>query len=79
MSNWISVNDGLPKTLGDRVLVLCRKTDAYYKPYGDSVALFGTFGMSFRGDPEWRIEGQSFRYTTNPSHWMPIPELPKEP
>lgn len=63
MENWIKVSDRLPKP-GPDVLV----TD------GDAcmVATYSTVHSKFRffGTPHWESD--------NVTHWMPLPETPKD-
>lgn len=59
---WISVKDRLPDDEKD---VLCY--------LGDAILRFTTVGYLLDG--EWRGDGFPLRYVT---HWMPLPEPPKE-
>ena len=64
MSEWISVKDRLPKS---RFVVL-----AYEKP-------LNTINMSFyeKNSESW-IDCDSGYYLNSVTHWMPLPEPPKE-
>jgi uncharacterized protein DUF551 len=64
---WIGIKDQLP-TSSMRVLGVDITEE---KPYVD----FLTFFIDKYGNPEWSS------YTCNtfdPTHWMPVPDLPKE-
>ncbi len=64
MTEWISVKDRLPKS---RFVVL-----AYEKP-------LNTINMSFyENNSESWIDCDSGYYLNSVTHWMPLPEPPKE-
>jgi hypothetical protein len=67
MSEWISVKDRLPET---SELVLQRI---------DRVDEFPTFdlGLYYPEEKRW-INRLSSKYTCTVTHWMPIPEPPKD-
>lgn len=64
MSEWISVKDDLPDEFPYDVLVMGKnECDEYF------------YDIAFYDDGEWKSlywEGE------NITHWMPLPELPKE-
>lgn len=68
MSEWISAKDRLPKPYE---VVL---TAAYFREVSDSLVYIG----NVNGIDKWDICGvkNSGEYTV--THWMPLPELPKE-
>ena len=62
MNKWISVKNGLPEIKG--YYLVC-----YYDSYFDS---YGIDIVYFRGKSQW---AKCNKYIT---HWMPLPEPPKE-
>ena len=64
MSEWISLVDSFPEKL--KLVLLADKEDFY----------IGSFDVSFEGNLVW-IEHRELM-TIYPTHWQPLPELPKE-
>ena len=67
---WISVKDRLPED--EELYLICTESNfgkidiAYYQPIGDKFSNY---------EPFW--QGKSNR-STRVTHWMPLPEPPKE-
>lgn len=65
-SEWVSVEDRLPDTAGEFLVV-------YHPCYGDKVTSEIRVGIdSFRGKTTW-----AKRKYQRVTHWMPLPEPPK--
>lgn len=62
---WISVNDRLPECDGKYLVY------ADWNDWGDNK---GVFSCEF-ATGEWVVDSDTFDYIT---HWMPLPEPPKE-
>lgn len=68
MSQWISVEDRLPK---EQQCIL-----AYEKDYG---VMWGDYQGIKYSQPVWIVRKQGLIIrTTEVTHWMPLPEPPKE-
>ena len=66
-SEWVSVEDGLPDTAGEFLVV-------YHSCYWDKVTSEIRVGIdSFRGKTAW-----AKRKYQRVTHWMSLPEPPKE-
>lgn len=66
-SEWVSVEDRLPDTAGEFLVV-------YHPCYGDKVTSEIRVGIdSFRGKTAW-----AKRKYQRVTHWMPLPKPPKE-
>lgn len=66
MSQWISVNDRLPKEKGEYLV-------AYHPCYWDNVSEGTVVGIdSFRGKTQWAKK--KYQRVT---HWMPLPDPPE--
>lgn len=63
MSKWIKVSDSLPPVR--RVVLVCLRGD---------IALAEIFLIGADGTPMWSYTGLG----GTPTHWMPLPEAPKE-
>lgn len=63
MSKWIKVTDSLPPIR--RVVLVCLRGD---------IALAEIFLIGADGTPMWSYTGLGGA----PTHWMPLPEAPKE-
>ena len=73
MSEWISVNDRLPKT--------------WYEPenladFSDKVIVYGYYGVGvaelWRTENDYGWNGGEGYKPKNITHWMPLPKPPKE-
>ena len=66
-NEWVSVEERLPDTAGEFLVV-------YHPCYGDKVTSEIRVGIdSFRGKTAW-----AKRKYQRVTHWMPLPESPKE-
>lgn len=73
---WISVKDRLPKKITNKVLVYCKCGYIGFGHYEEFRGVKDWYnlesGKPFRG---WDLEGCE---TYEVTHWMPLPEPPKE-
>ena len=68
-NSWISVSDQLPDAKEDKCVVL---------GFSNKTARLGYFGW-VKGKIGWKhIDHPMVYFVTQPTHWMPIPEFPKE-
>jgi len=81
MSEWISVKERLPERIDDYIVVVKLKYD-WEREYGVvvDVATFNPYCENPYIDGCWNTfndwyEGQEYIHVT---HWMPLPEPPKE-
>ena len=72
-NQWISVEDDLPCNHKELISTEYDKETIYVLVIGKD-AIADTDCMEYNGK-EWRWQRNSF---FGPTHWMPIPELPKE-
>lgn len=63
---WISVKDRLPEERGRYIVAVC-----------DYKGKIGVFDLWF-DYPEWYIDEDDDLYQFEVTHWMPLPEPPKE-
>lgn len=78
-SKWISVTERLPEGL-DKVLVLFENgtiMDAQYEDCIDDESRFGTYRGYYDPDTLGFVDGEWIPYE-GVTHWMPLPEAPKE-
>lgn len=68
-TKWIRVEDGLPETSG-KYLTLVKSETPYVLNYSAKRELFNAFDSL---DEEF-----CYKVAIEVSHWMPLPELPKE-
>jgi hypothetical protein len=73
MDKWISVNDRLPRT-PNAFLVYYGFKDENGEMYETRYIGTMTF-FAFDKEPHWQHEGS---YGLTVTHWMPLPEPPKE-
>lgn len=69
---WISANELLPET-NKPVLAYCKKTRKYF--------VGNVRNYQFSDGVYWRHEGEKvemYTVTSKVTHWMPLPEEPKE-
>ena len=84
MKEWISVKERLPDydTDGERFLVaLDDKAGCLYGLFDDRITLGRFIYMEDAGDHFWKVldKYSSFTEATERvTHWMPLPEPPKE-
>ena len=72
MGDWISVEDRLPG-IGEGVLAYRPMAEATQDPR-ITITIYQGRGQD---SPQGVVHG--FRCWCHPSHWMPLPEPPKEP
>ena len=91
MRKWISVKDRLPEDVQD-VLVLVEETEVYGKHaerkhkwynicvgYYDSGAwLTSCFGCKYISEVNEEMEARGDKSRVRVTHWMPLPDPPKE-
>lgn len=68
---WISVKDRLPE-YDEKVIAYCKKTNKYF---------VGFARKSYSGDTYWCLvgaAGATYCVKSKVTHWMPMPEPPKE-
>ena len=75
-SKWISVEDGLPKKITNKVLVYCKNGYIGFGHYEKFQGVEDWYNLE-SGKPfrEWDLEDCE---TYEVAHWMPLPEPPKE-
>lgn len=66
---WISVKDRLPPHQGKKVLVI--------NGHGD-VRIYALWKREYGNKWTWIDENGKFNHVNNITHWMPLPESPKE-
>lgn len=69
---WISVKDRLPEDY-EKVIAYCNKTNKYFVGFARK--------SSYSGDTYWLLVGASgavYYVKSKVTHWMPLPEPPKE-
>lgn len=78
MTEWISVNDRLPE-LGEDVLVYCKAKTPEFTDFIE-VSVRNTYKLAPWCDEEtaWGIRFIPFGGEFEVTHWMPLPEPPKE-
>lgn len=69
--DWISVKDRLPK-FNQKVFAVYNDTD-----YGDGISIRRLIIAELTVDGYW-LEGVIWHPDTSITHWMPLPEPPKE-
>jgi hypothetical protein len=69
LMKWISVNDRLPPVQGKKVLV------ANGHGY---ISVFALWKKEYGNKWTWIDEQGHFKHTNDITHWMPLPEVPKE-
>lgn len=76
-NGWISVKERLPE-VAERVLVRAVFVSLYF---GDSIeeTALGTRGFTFDGKEYWRIQEGPHSILKKVTHWMPLPNPPKNP
>ena len=82
---WISVKDGLPDTNG-KYLVLTTGIFGAYEPYVDTAMFLTNLRSNREFDDDYVPDGPGFYngdgvqdwIEENITHWMPLPESPKE-
>ena len=75
MSNWISVNDIEP-SINEPILCIGRNGEGeFLSPVVASLQEDGKFIIGYRFNDD-RVIG--FFFETFPTHWMPMPDEPKE-
>ena len=80
VGGWISVKDRLPEKDG-QYLVCLNQTRLMVVPFAKTLEDVDRDVFKGRDEPgwfEWDTEWCWFYEVTNVTHWMPIPELPKE-
>ena len=76
LRGWISVEDALPKSIINKVLVCCKNGYIGFGHYEEFQGVKDWYNLE-SGKPftEWDLEDcESYAVT----HWMPLPEAPKE-
>ncbi len=76
MSEWISVKDRMPD-VEESVIAYSKTVDRVFVGYYDLEYSFRTDSI----EPMWYLDGargRSYAFTAKVTHWMPLPELPKE-
>lgn len=73
---WIKAEDGLP-AVDTKVLVYYTSTCSISGRKMSGVS-FGRRGFNFDGSHRWSIDSNRFDYIQEVTHWMPIPEKPKQ-
>lgn len=78
MAEWISVEDKLPE-IGLDVLVYCKAQDADFSDFIE-VSVRNLYKPTPWSDeePAWGIRFIPFGGAFEVTHWMPLPEPPKE-
>ena len=76
MSEWISVEDGLPEEW-DRVLICDVNDDIDEYKIGVTEATFAPCGKGCC-EPRFESEGLEYIDHTNVTHWMYMPKPPKD-
>lgn len=75
---WVSVKDRLPE-VDNPVIVYARgKNDSIYKIVIASMTNKNVFDTRLETEPYWREPWQFFDTMYEITHWMPLPEPPKE-
>ena len=75
---WISVNDRLPE-VDKSVIVFARgKNNPIYKIAIASMSNKNVFDVRLETELYWREPWQFFNTNYEITHWMPLPEPPKE-
>lgn len=75
---WISVKDRLPE-IDEAVLAYARgKNDPIYKIVIASMSDRNMFDYRLKTKPYWREPWQFFDTMYEITHWMPLPEPPKD-
>jgi hypothetical protein len=70
---WISVKDRLPENSFLTVLVDFKVTDSNAKLFS-----LGYYERSKNSSGEWYVQSNSHREKVEVTHWMPLPDGPKE-
>ncbi len=65
-NEWISVKDRLPEKNGRYITTVCK--------YKDEIDVFDLWYE----DDDWYIDEGDYMYEYEVTHWMPLPEPPKE-
>ena len=63
VQEWISVDDRLPETIANRVLVVCERSNGVFYAHYEK--------------PFWINLETDKPFISTVTHWMPLPELPK--
>lgn len=63
VQEWISVNDGLPKNIANRVLVVCERSNGVFYAHYEK--------------PFWINLETDKPFISAVTHWMPLPHPPK--
>lgn len=64
VQEWISVDDRLPENIANRVLVVCERSNGVFYAHYEK--------------PFWINLETDKPFISTVTHWMPLPELPKE-
>lgn len=69
MAEWISVKDRLPRDIGKSVLVV--------NGHG-KISIYALWKREYGNRWTWIDSTGRFNHVNDITHWMPLPELPKE-
>lgn len=75
---WISVKDRLPEVDTNVVVYAEGKNDPIYRIVITSMSDKNIFDPRIKREPYWREPWQFFDTMYEITHWMPMPEPPKE-
>lgn len=75
---WVSVKDRLPEVDNPVIVYACGKNDPIYKIVIASITNKNAFNTRLETEPYWREPWQFFDTMYEITHWMPLPEPPKE-
>ena len=76
MNEWISVNDRLPETDND-YLVLTESKDIFKAYFNEYSKEFGSYSDIYDTDTLGYVDSEWLKYEEI-THWMPLPQPPKE-